>query len=345
MTTSMTTMPWNPFSVCGIPHSGPGSCCGMTKKGEPCKNSIKVEDTKIGHHKLTTLAREPFDLSNLQSKLCDVARDFLCARWHRQRQADQVGQQWYEAAVRNQARVPHGSRIGSPSVVVHPGQRQTSSASRRRPVPGNTARSPHGLRQDPPVPLSTSPEPVQPFSPFVTSTMLRTNSVPWHVSLAQPAILTSVANVWAGVQDLTLNSLTLSDEVDDIHCVFCLAEDEDLANESVILRCQCTSLCHLSCAEEWLEKRSTGFGTSCCVCRNEGPLDALIRPLRVQSSDTETRHIRTAKSAASAASGIPRGISRAEWAPSLSQTSRASTARPFYLCTASPVGTTDFHSA
>jgi len=95
--------------------------------------------------------------------------------------------------------------------------------------------------------------------------MLRTNSVPWHVSLAQPAILTSVANVWAGVQDLTLNSLTLSDEVDDIHCVFCLAEDEDLANESVILRCQCKALSHLACAEEWLEKRSTGFGTSCCV--------------------------------------------------------------------------------
>jgi hypothetical protein len=62
------------------------------KKGEPCKNSIKVEDTKIGHQKLTTLAREPFDLSNLQSKLRDVAKEFLCVRWHRQRQADQLGQ-------------------------------------------------------------------------------------------------------------------------------------------------------------------------------------------------------------------------------------------------------------
>jgi hypothetical protein len=102
-TTSMTTMlPWNPFLVCEIEVSrngGPGSCCGMTKKGHPCKNSIKVEDIKIGHQRLTTLAREPFDLSSLQPKLCDVARDFLCARWHRQRQADQVGQQWYEAAV------------------------------------------------------------------------------------------------------------------------------------------------------------------------------------------------------------------------------------------------------
>ncbi|CAI7626240.1 unnamed protein product [Penicillium viridicatum] len=282
-----SVLPWNPFSVCGIPHGGPVSCSGVTKKGQPCKNSVKFEDTKIGHERLTTLTREPFDLSTLQSKLCDIARDFLCARWHRQRQADQVGQRWYEAAIPNQARVPHGSRVAAPSIA-HPGQRQMSSVSRSRPASGNTYRSPHGLRQDPPVPVSTNPEPVQPFNPFVTSTMLRTNSVPWRVSPAQPAILTSVANVWAGIQDLTLKDLTLSDEVDDIHCVFCLAEDEDLANECVTLRCQCKALSHLACAEEWLEKRSTGFGTSCW------PLDALIRPLRVQSSDAETHHIRTA---------------------------------------------------
>ncbi|KAJ5474097.1 hypothetical protein N7475_003663 [Penicillium sp. IBT 31633x] len=182
----------------------------------------------------------------------------------------------------------------SPSTMEHQSQRQISSASRRRPASDNTDQPPHGLRQDPPVRLSTNPEPVQPFNPFVTSAMLRTNSVPWHISPAQPAILTSVANVWAGVQDLTLKDLTLSDEADDVHCVFCLAEDEHLANESVILRCQCRALSHLTCAEEWLEKRSTGFGTSCCGCRNDGPLDALIRPLRVQLSDAETRHIHTA---------------------------------------------------
>ncbi|CAP79574.1 hypothetical protein PCH_Pc23g00800 [Penicillium rubens Wisconsin 54-1255] len=260
-----SVLPWNPFAVCGIPYGGPVSCCGVTKKGEPCKNSVKVQDTKIGHQKLTTLSREPFDLSTLQSKLCDIAR----------------------------ARVPHGSRVAAPSIA-HPGQRQMLSVSRSRPASGNTDRSPHGLRQDPPVRLSTNPEPVQPFNPFVTSAMLRTNSVPWHVSPAQPAILTSVANIWAGIQSLTLKDLTLSDEVDDIHCVFCLAEDEDLANECVILRCQCKALSHLACAEEWLEKRSTVFGTSCCVCRNEGPLDASIRPLRVQSSDAETHHMRTA---------------------------------------------------
>jgi hypothetical protein len=129
-TTSETTMHWNPFAFCGIHHGGPVSCCGVTKKGEPCKNSVKFQDTKIGHERLTTLGREPFDLSTLQPKLYDIARVFLCARWHRQRQADQVGQQWYGAAVRNQARVPRGSRVATPSIV-YPGQRQMFSASRR----------------------------------------------------------------------------------------------------------------------------------------------------------------------------------------------------------------------
>ncbi|CAG8016317.1 unnamed protein product [Penicillium salamii] len=298
-TTSMSAMlPWNPFLVCEIevsPNGGPGFCCGMTKKGAPCKNSIKLEDTKIGHQKLNALTRERFELSNLQSKLCGVARDFLCARWHRQRQVDQVGRQWYEAAVRNQARVPHDSRIASPSIV-HPGQRQTSSASRRRPPSDNTDRSPtHGLRQDSPVPLSTSSESVQSINPFVTAEMLRTNSVPWHVSPARPAILTSVTNIWAGVQDLTLRSLSLSEELENIDCVFCLTEDEEQANECVILRCdQCRAHCHLSCAEEWLERRDTGFGTSCCVCRNEGSLAALIRPLRDPLADAETDSVHSA---------------------------------------------------
>jgi hypothetical protein len=270
--TSMPTMlPWNPFLVCEIevsPNGGPGSCCGMTKKGAPCKNSIKFQDTKIGHQMLNILAREPFDISTLQSKLCGIAKEFLCARWHRQRQADRVGQQWYEAAVRNQARVPRDSRVATPSIA-RPRQRQTSSASRRSPALDNTDESTHQLRQPPPLRLSTSTEPVQPVqpsTPFVTAAMLRTNSVPWHVSPARPAILLSATNTWAGVQDLTLRSLSPSEEADNIHCVFCLAEDGGQTNECVILRCgQCRALAHLACAEEWLERRVTGFSTSCCV--------------------------------------------------------------------------------
>jgi hypothetical protein len=72
--------------------------------------------------------------------------------------------------------------------------------------------------------------------------------------------------VWAGEQDLTLQNTSLSEEIGYIDCVFCLTEDEEQATESVILRCgQCRAQAHLSCAEEWLGKRRTGFGTSCCV--------------------------------------------------------------------------------
>ncbi|CAP87044.1 hypothetical protein PCH_Pc24g01360 [Penicillium rubens Wisconsin 54-1255] len=226
-------MSWNPFAVCGIPHGGP----------------VK----KIGHQKLTTLAREPFDLSTLLSRLCDIAKGFLCARWHRQRQAEQVGQQWYEAAVRNQARVPENSRAAAPSIA-HPGQRQISSAPRRHPTESpDTDRSSHGLREDGPM-LPTNPELVQPLNLYVNSTMLRTNSVPWSVSPARPAI------PLAGFQNLTLQSLTPSEEVDSIT----------------------------------FEKRHTGYGTSCCVCRNEGALDALVRPFPTPLSDAETHSVHTA---------------------------------------------------
>ncbi|KAK9847072.1 hypothetical protein MYU51_020503 [Penicillium brevicompactum] len=163
----------------------------------------------------------------------------------------------------------------------------TSSGSRRRPAESdNTDRPPsHGPRQDPPAPLTTSAGTVQSINPFVTAEMLRTNSVSWHVWPTRPAILTSVTNIWAGIQDLSLQNLSLSEDVNEIHCVFCLAEDEEKANERVILCCdQCRAQAHLCCAEEWLENRRTSFGTSCCVYRNEGSLDALIRPVRVPSA-------------------------------------------------------------
>ncbi|KZN93966.1 hypothetical protein EN45_041540 [Penicillium chrysogenum] len=215
-------MSWNPFAVCGIPHGGPVSCCGVTKKGEP----------------------EPFDLSTLLSRLCDIAKGFLCARWHRQRQAEQVGQQWYEAAVRNQARVPENSRAAAPSIA-HPGQRQISSAPRRHPTESpDTDRSSHGLREDGPM-LPTNPELVQPLNLYVNSTMLRTNSVPWSVSPARPAI------PLAGFQNLTLQSLTPSEEVDSI---------TDADDHS----------------------------------RNEGALDALVRPFPTPLSDAETHSVHTA---------------------------------------------------
>jgi hypothetical protein len=141
-----------------------------------------------------------------------------------------------------------------------------------RQPPGDASRNQatltgrRGIRQDSLVPPSDSSEPVQSINSFVTAAMLRTNNVPWQVSPARPAILLSDTNLLAGFQNLTLQSLSTSEEVNDIHCVFCLAEDGDHAKECVILRCgQCRALSHLACAEEWLEWRRVGSGTSCCV--------------------------------------------------------------------------------
>jgi hypothetical protein len=138
-------------------------------------------------------------------------RDFF-ARWQGQLQPDQVAQQWHEAAARTQAHVPHGSRISSPSVVIHSGQRQMPSASRRRYTRSdNTHRSlsRRRIRYVWQVPFFTRSESVQPSTPLLLPQCCGQNSVPWHVSPTRPAILSSATNIWAGVQDSTLQRLSL----------------------------------------------------------------------------------------------------------------------------------------
>lgn len=98
---------------------------------------------------------------------------------------------------------------------------------------------------------------------YVTDSMLRQNNVPWHVSAAQPAVLLSETNTRASPQCLEIQSLRPSAEVDQIYCHFCVGDN---AHECVILCCErCTRKSHLCCILEWLEKRETGYGTSCCV--------------------------------------------------------------------------------
>ncbi|KAJ5893249.1 hypothetical protein N7495_004940 [Penicillium taxi] len=96
---------WNPSSICELepgPRGEGNKCCGVINAGISCKNFIKQKKLKEGRQKLHALAERPFSLSNLQPILRDIASEFLCTRWHRQRQADQVSQKWYQAAVRNQ---------------------------------------------------------------------------------------------------------------------------------------------------------------------------------------------------------------------------------------------------
>ena len=108
--------------------------------------------------------------------------------------------------------------------------------------------------------------PPQAIQPYVSIAVLRANNVPWAVSPEQPAIVSSIANILAGTQDLELHHLTVSNEVSDIYCTFCLAEDGEPTDENVIFQCQqCHALSHLSCMEAWLGQRGTGFETCCCA--------------------------------------------------------------------------------
>ena len=271
---------WDPLVVCDIevgPLGQRSLCCGITANGTPCRNSVKIKDINQGHQKMTDLSRIPFGLAVLQASLCEIAKNFLCKRWHRDRQADRMGQRWYEAAVRNQAQA-HSAAADTPRSPPAPAvPRQTRSAFRRGPSESDRAyrlvgqhSDHHSDREASPAPFWTGSGPAErvgrPAHAYVTAAMLRGNSVPWRVTPAQPAILSLTPNIWAGRQDFTLLLFEPSDEVNSIHCMFCLAEDENRVDERVLLRCvRCRGLAHLACTQEWLEKRETGHGTSCCI--------------------------------------------------------------------------------
>ncbi|KAJ5982167.1 hypothetical protein N7451_012267 [Penicillium sp. IBT 35674x] len=80
-------------------------------------------------------------------------------------------------------------------------------------------------------------EPSRSMGSYVMAATLRANSVPWCVSPTQPAILSCITNISAGLQDIELHKVCQSDGVSDINCMFCLGDDEDHGHESVILRC------------------------------------------------------------------------------------------------------------
>lgn len=97
---------WDPLVICEMGlRRHQQTCCGLTKNGTYCKLYPTVNDVDEGRNKLKSLARRQFDLSDLPI-LRDIASHFLCRRWHRTRQADQLGQQWYDAAVRNMPYIP-----------------------------------------------------------------------------------------------------------------------------------------------------------------------------------------------------------------------------------------------
>jgi uncharacterized membrane protein YeiB len=69
----------------GLPLSMPPRAEETLRKASRAKTLSRFRK-KIGHQKLTTLAREPFDLSTLLSRLCDIASSRVL--WHSRLVAD-----------------------------------------------------------------------------------------------------------------------------------------------------------------------------------------------------------------------------------------------------------------
>ena len=269
---------WDPLSVCEMgpgPREQSNTCCGFIKKSTPCKNMVKEQDLKEGRRKLCNLSERALDIPNLQPVLCDIASNFLCARWHRRSQTNQVGQKWFEAAARNQhhARGPHALLPSTPEVGISRPPPPTvgndvlgqegalRSANSRRSVDWN-----HVTSRQPIAPSLDHADSASPrsLSRQVSVTMLREMQVPWQMSRELPAIL-CVANAHGGRHTLKLKSFEpgsfgQGSEPDDVECYFCHCEGE----ESVTLKCgTCSCIVHLGCMERWLAVRPAGYHTSC----------------------------------------------------------------------------------
>lgn len=181
----------------------------------------------------------------MQSILCDIARDFLCARWHRQRQA--------ETPYRS---VPTRRRSASRL------EQNTQRPPARRELIGQMY-----LVEDQPT-TSIQPGTNSVTSPsqgrFITVAMIRGNQVPWQITDWSPIVL-SVANDAAGQQILEIRSFEESpssqNDDDDLECCVCHGEDND---EPVMLQCRsCSFHVLLDCMEKWLELRRSGQHPSC----------------------------------------------------------------------------------
>lgn len=82
----------------------------------------------------------------------------------------------------------------------------------------------------------------------------------------ESAASTLTSRIQPGRQGVKVRRLEIGTDVDDIYCIFCLAENGNPIDENVILRCRrCQALSHLGCMEEWLKQCRPELHESCCV--------------------------------------------------------------------------------
>jgi hypothetical protein len=272
---------WNPLEICEM---GPGSfetghsCCGMTQKGDPCKNVIKKETLKSGRQKLDVLAESPIFTPNLKLQLCDIARDFLCTRWHRERQSDTVGQKWYESAMTNQPRTEGPQRDRS---VRYPDLRSTRQRAHHRHRPASAVESRLNTFDGPIGNPATEVDSADGVlsqgeahaAPRTTAcridpSTLRQGQIPWEISATRPAIL-EIENQNTGLRFLKLKSFTRRPnnltQQNHEKCYICHSEygcSED--DDPVTLHCgRCKLGSHLGCMQLWLGSTQSAYSTTC----------------------------------------------------------------------------------
>ncbi|KAJ5267918.1 hypothetical protein N7478_010726 [Penicillium angulare] len=177
-------------------------------------------------------------------------------------------------AVRNSMPFSGTSRSPPPPIAHLSSRTSVAQTSELNPtVQSGTPNTP------PHTPATSLPSPS--MGSFVTAATLRSNNVPSNISPDHPAFLSCVTNIRTGVQGIELHSLGHSDGIADIHCLFCLIEDEGDAKETVVLRCiQCGALSHLGGHEGALEAfiRSSGAlerGTGACASHAASETDPL----------------------------------------------------------------------
>ncbi|CAG8284693.1 unnamed protein product [Penicillium salamii] len=277
---------WDPLFVCQMgPLQIEKTCCGITKKGEACKLTVKKETLKEGRQKLSNLARSPFDLSRLDSQLNDIVSFFLCKKWHRSRQQNDVKQRWFNAAVRNQTQAQTSPHRGfSPSTAVF-------SDSQEGLHGAIEADALYALMWDaeeityPELTTSTRIDSSQPRGREITADMLTTNRVPWDVSPDDPAVL-SVSNEYGGAHSIQLHAFRQGSCPEGEKCPVCFEEESDTP---IILQCdRCKGVVHLECMEGWLAHRLPGNHTSCPIHRCNGSFTALLSSSLAENATSES---------------------------------------------------------
>jgi hypothetical protein len=243
------------------------TCSGFTKQGAPCKLRVRNMRIKEAHWMLNSLARDPLDVSMLQSKLREIVPLLLCKRWH-QDQADKICREWYLATCSQEPRVLGRNLVSSTSV----GEEDRDSRPGFRDIVDQQDTVPLFMAGEDVGNVDLHTPPPSPRSPMhrptgqgISCETLRRRQVPWEVSPAQPATLMVENKHGAShsIQIRTFEDFEDGTQISDMDCYICYDEDQE---ESVLLRCEdCSRHFHLRCMEDFLGNCSRQTSYTCPV--------------------------------------------------------------------------------